>query len=44
MEKNIEGYKYYYVTDTGEVYSKDRQVTILNPNTKKNSWWIYLEI
>lgn len=35
MEKNIEGYKYYYVTDTGEVYSKDRQVTILNPNTKQ---------
>ena len=35
MRKNIEGYKYYYITDTGEVYSKDRQVTMQNPNTKQ---------
>jgi hypothetical protein len=35
MRKDINGYKYYYITDTGEIYSKNRQVEILNPNTKQ---------
>lgn len=35
MKKDIKGYKYYYATDNGEIYSKDRVITMLNPNTKE---------
>lgn len=27
MKKDIKGYKYYYATDNGEIYSKDRIIT-----------------
>lgn len=35
MKKDIKNYKYYYITDNGEVYSKDKPITMLNPKTKQ---------